>query len=555
MSRKTRQARRPEPDGVSPVRLCDGRSLIQVVGAAGQWLRSHTAVVNALNVFPVPDGDTGTNMSLTMAAALAEIERTPDRSVSGVARALAHGGLMGARGNSGVILSQILRGFAHGLESKDAFSAHDLAGAAQEAYDTALRGVIKPVEGTILTVMRATAESLRISCAETDDLVVVLARAVEAAHETNQRTPDMLPVLKEAGVVDAGGQGLVYLLEGALRYVRGNTVDLDTDMEAVVDLKSAPGGGAEGFGYDVQFLIKGRSLEVDEIRGVMNTLGESVIVVGDADLVKVHIHVPDPSVPIAYGVRQGVLADVVVENMQEQYQRFVTSREQAKSEVEDLTGISIVCVASGAGLVRIIESTKAVSRIVPGGNTMNPSIQEILAAIEAVRADRVIVLPNNANVVPAAQQAGHLAGKQVAVVPTHSIPQGIAALLAFNYQADFESNAERMTEQAAGIQTIEITHAVRSTQVNGMQVNHGDVIGLLNDKLVATGPDDAAVTMQVLEAASAEDWEIATVYFGQDVHHAEAESLSHAIAQRYPGLEVEVHDGGQPHYRYIISLE
>jgi DAK2 domain fusion protein YloV len=538
-----------------PVRLCDGRSLTQVAAAAGRWLRGHTAVVNALNVFPVPDGDTGTNMSLTMAAALAEIERSPDRSASGVARALAHGGLMGARGNSGVILSQILRGFAHGLDGKDAFSARDLAGAAQEAYDTALRGVIKPVEGTILTVMRATAEALRAGSTETDDLAALLARAVEAANATNQRTPEMLPVLKEAGVVDAGGQGLVYLLEGALRYVRGETLDWDSNMEAAVDLKSAPAGGAEGFGYDVQFLIKGRALDVDEIRSAMNTLGESVIVVGDPTMVKVHIHVPDPSVPIAYGVRQGVLADVVVENMQEQYQRFVTPREQSHGEVEDLTGISIVCVASGAGLVRIMESTRAVSKIVPGGNTMNPSIQEILAAIESMRADRVIVLPNNANVVPAAQQAGSLASKQVRVIPTHSIPQGIAALLAFNYRADFEGNAERMTEHAAGIQTIEITQAVRSTQVNGMQVNHGDVIGLLNDKLIATGQDEAAVTMQALEAASADDWEIATIYFGQDANQAEAENLSNAITQRYPDLEVEVYDGGQPHYRYIISLE
>jgi DAK2 domain fusion protein YloV len=526
-----------------------------VVSAAAQWLRSHTAVVNALNVFPVPDGDTGTNMSLTMAAALSEIERSPADSVSAVARALAHGGLMGARGNSGVILSQILRGFAHAMDGKESFSACDLADAAQEAYDTALRGVIKPVEGTILTVMRATAASLRTSCAETDDLVAVLARAVQAAHETNQLTPEMLPVLKEAGVVDAGGQGLVYLLEGALRYMRGESVDVDTEMEAAVDLRSAPAGGETGFGYDVQFLIKGQALDVDEIRRVMNGLGESVIVVGDANLVKVHIHVPDPSVPIAYGVRQGVLADVVVENMQEQYQRFVAQRAPAYSELETMTGISIVCVAAGDGLVRIIESTRAVSKIVPGGNTMNPSIQEILAAIESVGTDRVIVLPNNANVVPAAQQASQLSKKQVAVVPTHSIPQGIAALLAVNYQADFESNVARMTEQASAVQTIEITHAVRSTQVNGMQVSHGDVIGLLNDQLVATGQDDVEVTLRVLEAASADDWEIATVYFGEDVDAAQADRLAQAISERFPSLEVEVHDGGQPHYRYIISLE
>ena len=528
------------------------------MAAGGQWLRGHAAEVNALNVFPVPDGDTGTNMSLTMTAALAETQerRSPERSAAAVARSLAHGGLMGARGNSGVILSQILRGFAHGLDGKDAFSAHDLARAAREAYETALRGVIKPVEGTILTVMRATAESIQDSTAHTDDLVAVLAKAVEDAWVTTQKTPDMLPVLKEAGVVDAGGQGLAYLLEGALRYARGETVDADADtnLDGALNLRGAVHGGLGGPGYDVQFLIQGEALDVDEIRQALDAMGESVLVVGDAALrvVKVHIHVPNPGVPIAYGVSQGTLADVVVENMQEQYQRF--AKEQARLTTEDITNTAVVCVASGVGMVRIIESM-GVSKIIPGGQTMNPSIQEILAAIDSVRADNVLVLPNNANVIAAAVQASQLSSKHVIVVPTRSIPQGVAALVGFNYQSDVESNAERMMRNAADILTIEITHAVRSTHANGVRVNHGDVIGLLNDRLLASGGDDAAVTLQVLEQASAADREIATVYFGQDVKASETSDLTEKIRQAFPGLEVDVHDGGQPYYRYIISLE
>ncbi len=535
-----------------PVGLCDGRGLGQAMAAAGLWLRGHAAVVNALNVFPVPDGDTGTNMSLTMAAALAEIERPGEQSAASVAHSLAHGGLMGARGNSGVILSQILRGFAHGLDGKDAFSARDLARAAQEAYDTALRGVIKPVEGTILTVMRATADSIQQSTTGTDDIVVILTKAVEDARETTMKTPDMLPVLKEAGVVDAGGQGLVYLLEGALRNLCGETVEVDSDMEVAVDLKSTLRGAPDGFGYDVQFLIRGDALDVDEIRRELDAVGESLLVVGDASLVKVHIHVPDPSIPIGYGVSKGTLADVTVENMQEQYQSFVM--QQARPTTEDITDIGVVCVASGEGLVRIIESM-GVSKIIPGGQTMNPSTQEILAAVESVRANKVLVLPNNANVIPAAQQARELSSKQVIVVPTRSIPQGIAALLGFNYQADIETNAERMTRNAADSVTIEITHAVRSTRVNGVQVSHGDVIGLLNDKLTASGRDDVAVILQVLEQASAREREIATIYSGQDVTAPEVSALAKQIREVYPGLELEVHEGGQPYYRYLISLE
>jgi DAK2 domain fusion protein YloV len=534
--------------------VCDGQSLKRALHAARQWLEKHAAAVNALNVFPVPDGDTGTNMLLTMNAALAEIERSPEDSVSAVAHAVAHGALMGARGNSGVILSQIFRGFARSLDDRPTFSAREFAVAAQEACDTAYKGVVKPVEGTILTVAREAARAAREAADRTDDVVELLARVVEAAETTNALTPELLPVLKEAGVVDAGGQGLVYILEGALRCLRGESVEMDVTMDAVVDLKSTLGAGQVGYGYDVQFLIQGTSLDVDEIRRRIDAMGESTLVVGDQRLVKVHVHVQDPGIPISYGVSQGVIGDVVVENMEEQYQDFVMHRGRAAVATEELTNIATICVVPGDGLKRVFESLGA-SAIVHGGQTMNPSTQEILQAIERVPTEQVLLLPNNSNVILAARQAAELTKKQVIVVPTKTVPQGISALLAFNYQAGLETNAERMARAAGEIQTVEVTRAVRSTHFNGISVTEGDVIGLLDDRLVAAGVDYWAVVLDVLGQVSTDDYEVATIYYGQDATPEEANALADHIGQRYPNFEIEVHEGGQAHYRYILSLE
>jgi uncharacterized protein len=539
---------------LSTVPAYDGQHLRLALHAAGKWLHGHAAAVNALNVFPVPDGDTGTNMSLTMNSALAEIDRVSGASASEVARAMAHGALMGARGNSGVILSQILRGFAHGLEDKETFTTEDVAAAAKIAFDTALRGVIKPVEGTILTVMREVARAAQEASQTSDDFVEVLAHSLDVAKHTLALTPELLAVLKEAGVVDAGGQGLVFLLEGALRFLQGEEIEIDTDGESVVDLKSNLGAGPDGYGYDVQFLIKGQSLDVGEIRDAIDAMGDSTLVVGDSQLVKVHVHVHDPSVPLAYGVRQGIITDVVVENMQEQYQDFVLSRGSLTPSTEEITDIAIVAVVPGEGLVRIFESM-GVGAIVSGGQTMNPSTQEILAAVEGVQADKVLVLPNNKNVILAARQACELSSKQVAVVPTKTIPEGISALMAFNYQADLHGNAERMMRNAAEIQTIEITYAVRTTQVSGLEVKEGDVIGLLNDELVADGDDQVCVALDVLGRLLENEYEVATIYYGQDVTKEDADVLAQAISEHFPDLEVDTYDGGQAYYHYILSLE
>ncbi len=493
-------------------------------------------------------------MLLTMNAALTEIERSPEDSISAIIQAVAHGALMGARGNSGVILSQIFRGFAHSLDGKADLSAQEFAQAAQEACKTAYQGVVKPVEGTILTVAREAARAAREAADHTDDIIEVLVQVVETARVTNAFTPELLPVLKEAGVVDAGGQGLVYILEGALRYMQGESVETDMEMDAVVDLKSTLGAGEQGYGYDVQFLIKGEALDVEDIRETIGSMGESTLVVGDSHLVKVHVHVQDPGIPISYGVRQGVISDVIVENMEEQYQEFVMGRARSSVATEEVTDIATVCVVPGDGLRRVFQSLGA-SAIIHGGQTMNPSTQEILNAIEGVGAQKVLVLPNNSNVILAARQACELSNKQAIVVPTKTIPQGIGALLAFNYQADLETNAERMLHATSEIQTVEVTRAVRSTQINGIGVTEGDVIGLLNDQLVAAGQDYTAVVLDVLSQTATEDYEVATIYFGQDASQEEAEALADQIIERYPNLEVEVHEGGQAYYRHILSLE
>jgi DAK2 domain fusion protein YloV len=370
-------------------------------------------------------------MVLTMQSAWAEIEDSPERNVGQVARQMAHGALMGARGNSGVILSQIWRGFARSLDDKDDYCAQDLAAACRDASATAYKGVVKPVEGTILTVARAVADTATRQAEETEDLMHMLEHMVFAAHEAVVLTPSLLPVLREAGVVDAGGQGLFIILEGMLRYMRGEPVAEDARLIAAVDLVTTElQPGEAGYGYDVQFLIVGQELDVDTIRQRIIEMGECPLVVGDPTTAKVHVHVPDPGVPISYGASIGSLRDVVVEDMQAQYQDFIVEHDLPLSpSPQSPQDIGVVVVVLGDGLTRVFQSL-GVSSIVHGGQTMNPSTQDLLEAIENLSAERVIMLPNNSNVIMAAEQARALSSKPVAVIPSRSIPQGIAALLA-----------------------------------------------------------------------------------------------------------------------------
>ena len=529
----------------SPRLTMDGQHFKRLTKAALAWLKHHQAAINALNVYPVPDGDTGINMVLTMQSAWDEIKDSPERNVGQVAHQMAHGALMGARGNSGVILSQIWRGLARSLDEKEVCRAQDLA----------YKGVVKPVEGTILTVARAVADEATRAAKETKDLVRVLEHVVFAAHETVLLTPSLLPVLAEAGVVDAGGQGLFVILEGMLRHMRGEPVAEDAQLVEAVDLVTAPlwNGGVD-YGYDVQFLIVGQGMDVDAARQKIAALGDCPLVVGDPATIKVHVHVPDPGVPISYGASLGSLRDVVVEDMQAQYQDFIAEQELTPSSAKESQEIGVVAVVMGDGLARVFQSL-GTGAIVQGGQTMNPSTQDLLDAAENLPAERVILLPNNKNVILAAEQACELCGKSVAVVPSRSAPQGIAALLAFNYQADFDANVTAMTSAMEDVETGEVTSAVRSTTINGIKVTDGQIIGLQNGKLQVTGATVEEVVQELLKKMDPTDRELITLYYGEDVNESAANALADRLQQCWADQEIECVAGGQPHYHYILSVE
>ncbi len=542
--------------------IVDGERFKRLVYAGLVWLRQHQEEINALNVFPVPDGDTGTNMVLTMQSAWEEVAGVDENNVGKVVHRVAHGALMGARGNSGVILSQIWRGMARHLDNKEWLTASDLAAALEEGVRTAYRGVIRPVEGTILTVAREAAEEATLAAGRTTDLSAVLERAVRRAWDALSRTPDLLPVLAEAGVVDAGGQGLCVILEGMMRALRGEVMGepAAAAATAVGPAFAAEAVPEEEYGYDVQFLIIGQNLDVEAIRRDIDAMGTSTLVVGDSETVKVHVHVPDPGVPLSYAVRLGSLRDVVVEDMQAQYREFVRARESARpapavtvagAPVHD---VGVVAVAAGDGLEKVFLSLGAAA-IIPGGQTMNPSTEEILRVVESVPAPKVVILPNNGNIILAARQAQELSRKEVAVVPTRSIPQGVAALLAFNHQADLEENATAMARAAEDVRTGEVTTATRDAKLNGVTVRQGQIIGLQDDQLVVSGETVDEVVEALLERMGVAEMEIVTLYYGAGVQQEEAEALAARLQEKYPAQSFEVVYGGQPHYFYILSAE
>ena len=545
----------PRQDPDAPILACDGRGLKRLMRFGLAWLEKHQQAINSLNVYPVPDGDTGTNMLLTMQSAYQEIHDSPEEEVGQIAQKVAHGALMGARGNSGVILSQIFRGLARELEGVTAFDTVQFAAALREAAATAYKGVIKPVEGTMLTVARESAEAAVAAAASSQDLRWVLQQVVREAQESVTRTPTLLPVLAEAGVVDAGGQGLLVILEGMLRYARGEQIDMETGLGTAVDLQPFHLEAEEGYGYDIQFIVHGENLNVEQIRESIASMGDCALVVGDSRAVKVHVHSPEPGTPINFGASQGSISRVIVENMQEQYQDFILSKTQRPvAPVKPLSGIGTVVVAPGPGLGRVFESLGA-SAVVSGGQTMNPSTEDILNAVEAISAEEAIILPNNKNIIMAAEQAQSLSAKRVQVVRTITVPQGISALLALNYQSDLDTNVRIMSEAVSDIETIEITTAVRTAKVGGVKVKKGETIGLINGKLVIKADSPEEATLAALEQAKAKEYEIITLYYGESVGEDDAQRVADLIGEQFPEQEIEVVDGGQPHYSYILSVE
>ncbi len=567
------------------ISVFDGQDLKKALLVAAAWLEEHREAINALNVFPVPDGDTGSNMSATMQAAIRQIADSEETSAGVIASKLAHGALLGARGNSGVILSQTLRGLAQGLDKKDTFSAPDLAAALQEASRLAYRAVIKPVEGTILTVVRQSAEAAQRSAGRGDDLVGMLQEVVTAARQSVANTPELLPTLKQAGVVDSGGQGFCTILEGVWRYVRGEAGILDTMVAAgsnnatavvspaaAIAQSTAPGTQPkkgrvtieEEFGYEVVFLLRGERLDVERIRQTITDMGGvSTVVAGDEKMLKVHTHTQTPGKILDYGVSLGSLLDINIENLQEQSLTYAAASEAehtAGSAEEEIQSpalhaeIATVAVVAGAGFEKVFRGL-GVSAIISGGQTMNPSTEEILAAVDTVDADKVIILPNNGNVILSAQQVPHLTSKEIYIVPADTMPQGIAALLGFNFDADFPTNCEAMTEAAKNIQTAEITTAVRSVFIGGVRVREGDFIGLINGNLTVAGQNMELVIQDTLQRMGMDRYEIVTLYYGEDVTLQQAEETAKRIKRWHSHLEIEVVDGGQPYYAYIFSAE
>ncbi len=535
----------------------DGQVLRDIFSAATVWLEKSAADIDALNVFPVPDGDTGTNMLLTMRSAVEEAFRAPDHSASAVAQAMSKGALMGARGNSGVILSQILRGMAQGLAGKDIFTGRDFADAFMQASKMAYKGLSNPVEGTILTVIReAAVAGQEYVLNNNDDLVSVMEAIVAAANLSLENTPNLLAVLKESGVVDAGGQGLYTILEGALRYLRGEGEQMQFRKPQIVtsnitapariqplNLKEVP------FGYCTEFLIKGQGIDQEKIRTRLKKKGESLIVVGDKSNVRVHIHTLDPGNVLHFATSYGTLHQVSIRNMDEQHEDFL---EMQKQKVP-VSNIAIITVAPGEGIADVFSSLGAV--VVSGGQTMNPSTKELLQAVESVVPDKVVILPNNKNIVLTANQVQSLTQKSIKVIPTKTVPQGVAALLAFEYEADFETNAKVMEKARNSVRTLEITRAVRTTKIGDMRIKKNQAIGLLDTDLVAVSNTVIDVLNQLLEKIELENAEVVTIYYGQDVQQAEAEKITNSIKEKYPNLQIEQVRGGQPHYEYIISIE
>ena len=565
-----------------PLREIGGSEVLAGLQSALTWLQANQEEVNDLNVFPVPDGDTGSNMYLTLRSAVEDATAaSATGSAAAVFNAAAHGSLMGARGNSGVILSQVFRGFAQGLEEKPRIDGAQIARALDQARVVAYKAVMKPTEGTILTVVREAAEAAGKAAEESDDVRVVLDRAVREAHASVERTTEMLQVLKDAGVVDAGGFGFAVILEGfaqaigergidqasALRRRAGeprvHVPDGDSPTPASRPSRSRRGAAAvapkeEGWGYCTEFLVGGPGLDVDQLRAELSVLGDSALVVGDPDLVRVHIHTAEPAVLIAAASQRGKLSKLKVEDMSAQHHEVLERADAAEKPAPAATGprrpLGVVSVAPGDGFRDIFRSLGA-DAVVEGGQTMNPSIEDLLTGVRAANADSVILLPNNKNVILTAEQVDALADDvAVHVVPSHNVAQGIAALLALEPDADAAGTAQTMEGAMRDVHAVEVTHAVRDSAADGRAIKEGDVIALLDDHIVEVGDEYAAVIERVL-TEHARDCELVTVYRGGSESQGDALALLERLRKHFEGIEFELQEGGQEHYPYVLSLE
>jgi uncharacterized protein len=540
----------------------DGQKFKELVIAGMTWLKTNHANVNALNVFPVPDGDTGTNMLLTMQAAFEEIAASGEKNIGKIAHNVAQGALIGARGNSGVILSQLWRGFARALDNLDTMDVTLLAKAFDEASKTAYKGVVRPVEGTILTVAKDISIKVNETALETVSLSQLLKIAVQAADTSVKNTPELLPILKKAGVVDSGGKGLFYILEGMLRYINNEsleTTEFTIQPLSAMNLDDAMETIEPGQDYEVVIDFKpDQQFNLDSYYTMLTDIGTS-IQVGEGDgMYRMHIHVPleNRYKPIDCTMDQGTIQKVYIENLIAQMEDEKNNAGQKKLNLAVIEPgeIAVIAISPGAGISRIFASL-GVAAITEGGQTMNPSTKDILNSFENLPTNKIIILPNNKNIIMAAQSAAKMTVKEVAVIPTTNIPQGLNAMLRLIPDGDFEKIVEEMQESLNEVDTGEITVATRSVEINGVQVKQGETIALLNGKLVNSSSSIIESCLELLRIAKTEERERITLFYGDNISKNEVNVIVDDIRLHYPSHEIELHEGGQPHYQFIIAIE
>lgn len=541
-------------------------------------LNKNAEFINSLNVFPVPDGDTGTNMSLSFASGSKYVSESTSANVGYLAQALAKGLLMGARGNSGVILSQVFRGFAKSVSNKKELTPQDLAQALQGGVETAYKAVMKPQEGTILTVARKSAEAAKKVAKDGGDIVAVMKDTYEAAEAALKTTPDLLPVLKEVGVVDSGGQGLTFVYQGFYDALSGNVRDDEVHKPSPVEMdemvsaehhKSAQGKlNTEDikYGYCTEIMVRlgaGRLVEkkfdYDEFRGYLAEIGDSLLVIADDEVVKVHVHTEHPGMVLSYGQKFGSLIKVKVDNMRLQHETILEKDEEEEREEEisenEISGdYGIIAIASGEGVAEIFKNLGA-TYVLSGGQTMNPSTQDIVDAIAKTKKDKVIILPNNKNIFLAADQAAEVCDVDAVVVPSKTISQGMAAMLGFSKDADLEENKEAMTDELDTVISGQVTIAVRDTTIEGREIKKDDYMGIVDGNIVVTNPDRKEAAIEMVKAMLDEDSEVVTIIYGEDGNKEEAEAIETAVSELDEDLEIEIHEGNQPVYPYLISVE
>ncbi len=552
----------------------EGKRFAEMILQGASHLSSNAKMVDALNVFPVPDGDTGTNMNLSMTSGAKEVQNNVNDHIGKVGTALSKGLLMGARGNSGVILSQLFRGFAKAIEQKSSLTSEEFANALQAGVETAYKAVMKPVEGTILTVAKDAAKKGVSVSKEEKDIVKLMEAILKEAKASLNRTPDLLPVLKEVGVVDSGGQGLVFVYEGFLAELKGEKVSTISTLPSMNDLVSAEHHkNVQGFmntediefGYCTEFMVKFEEEKLstnpfneEQYRQDLSHYGDSLLVISDDELVKVHIHSEQPGEVLSFSQRYGSLINMKIENMRQQHSTIVGEQEKtvaptvpAKQETQEY---GIVTVSMGEGIAELFKSIGA-SEVIEGGQTMNPSTEDIVKAINNVNAKKVIILPNNKNIIMAAEQAAEVMENDVVVVPTKTVPQGMAALLAFNPTASLTDNKEHMSDALLHVKTGQITFAVRDTNIDGLAIAKDDFMGISDGKIVLTNKDQSEAAKQLLQNLLDDESEILTIIYGEEATSEDVDAIVAFIEEHYGDVEIEVHNGKQPLYSYIFSVE